>query len=154
VRALRSLAFFKLGLWAGMAGGAMFMKRALPSRGDEDSDEVDLVAVFDGVDLKSRAKSFRGGSMLAWFGGIAVDFRDAELAPGARLSVRTLCGGIALKTPPGWRIESSVKALFGGVDIPTPAGDDTAARMLKLEGMAVFGGVAVSAKADAATADR
>jgi hypothetical protein len=152
VRAFRSVLIFKLGAWVGMAAAAAFVRRAMPSRGDEESDELSLVAVFDGIDLKSRAKAFKGGSMLAWFGGIAVDLRDAELAPGARLSVQTLFGGIAIKTPPSWRIESRVKALAGGVEARTPAQDDQAAPVLTLDGLALFGGVAAGAKADDAAA--
>ena len=143
MRAIRSLLIFKLGVWTGMMAAAAFAKRALPSQGDEDSDELALVAIFDGVVLKSRAKAFTGGSMLAWFGGIEVDLRDAELAPDARLSVRTLFGGIDIKTPPNWRVESSVKALAGGVDAPTPTQDADDAPVLTLEGLALFGGVAV-----------
>jgi hypothetical protein len=150
MRRLRSVVIFELGVWAGIAAAAAFVKRAFPSRGDEDSDEVALVAVFDGIELKSRAKAFKGGSMLAWFGGIAVDLRDAELAPDARLSVRTLFGGIAIKTPPGWRLESRVRTVAGGVDARTPAEGDEAAPVLSLDGVALFGGVAVGAKADAA----
>ena len=130
-----------------MMAAAAFAKRALPSQGDEDSDELALVAIYDGIVLKSRAKAFTGGSMLAWFGGIDVDLRDAELAPAARLNVRTLFGGIDIKTPPSWRVESSVKALAGGVDAPTPTDDAADAPVLNLEGMALFGGIAVSAKA-------
>ena len=43
-----------------------------------------------------------------------------------------------------------MKVLFGGVDTRTPARDDQEAPVLTLEGMAVLGGVAVGAKADAA----
>ena len=152
MRLFRSLLIFKLGVWAGMVTAAAFVKRAVPSRGDEESDELSLVAVFDGIDLRSRAKAFKGGSMLAWWGGIAVDLREAELAPGARLSVHTLFGGIAIKTPPSWRVESSVKALAGGVDAATPAQDDRDAPVLTVEGMALFGGIAVGSEADAAAA--
>src|SRR5881394_1850156 len=105
MRLIRLLLVFKLGAWTGMMIAAVFAKRALPSRGDEDSDELALVAVFDGIELKSRAKAFKGGSMLAWFGGISVDLREAALAPDAQLSVRTLFGGIEIKTPPEWRVE-------------------------------------------------
>jgi hypothetical protein len=147
MRALRTLLVFKLGVWAGVATAAAFVRRAVPSRGDEYSDEVALVAVFDGIDLKSRARAFKGGSMLAWLGGIAVDLRDAELAPDARLSVNTLFGGIAIRTPPGWRIESTTKALFGGVDARSPDGVEPDAPVLTLDGLAVFGGVAVNAEA-------
>src|SRR5690349_19413715 len=121
MRAIRSLLLFKLGFWSGLTAAALFAKKALPSRGDEDSDEVALVAIFDGIQLKSRCKAFRGGSMLAWWGGIAVDLREAELAPDAHLSVRTLFGGIAIRTPPTWRVESSVKALAGGTETRTYA---------------------------------
>jgi hypothetical protein len=151
MRVIRSLLTFKLGVWVGMWAAAAFVKRAVPSRGDEGSDEVSLVAVFDGIGLESRATAFRGGSMLAWFGGIELDLREAELAPGARLSVRTLFGGIEITTPPSWRIASNVKALAGGVDARTPAQDDPEAPLLTIDGMAVFGGVAVAAKADEAT---
>jgi hypothetical protein len=122
------------------------VKRALPSRGDEESDELSLVAIRDGIELKSRAKAFKGGSMLAWFGGISVDLREAQLAPGAQLAVHTLFGGIALDVPPEWRIESSAKAISGGVDLRTPAGDDPDAPVLLLDGLAVFGGVAIGAR--------
>src|SRR5829696_8827973 len=123
MRLLSRLVTFKLGAWVGMAAAAAFVRRAVPSRGDEESDELALVAAFDGIELESRAKAFRGGSMLAWFGGIEVDLTNAELAPGAHLSVHTLFGGIAIKAPPSWRVESKVKALGGGVDARTPAAE-------------------------------
>lgn len=84
MRPLRGLLLFKLGAWVGMMAAAAFVRRAVPSHGDEESDELGLVAVLNGIELKSRARAFRGGSMLAWFGGIAVDLREVELAPGAR----------------------------------------------------------------------
>jgi hypothetical protein len=123
------------------------VKRAVPSVGDEDSDQVSLVAIFDGVQLKSRAKAFRGGSAFAWFGGVEVDLREAELAPDARLSLNTLFGGIAVRVPPGWRVESDLNALVGGVDARGLA-EEPDAPVLRLDGLAVFGGIAVGAKAE------
>ena len=146
-RLLRTLFLLEVGAWLGMITTAAFVKRALPSRGDEESDEVSLVAVLDGIDLKSRAASFRGGSMFAWLGGIAVDLREAQLAPDAHLKVNTLFGGIAVRIPAGWQVESRVKALFGGVDVKALGANDPAAPTLTLEGMALFGGIAVGAKA-------
>ena|SRR5438034_4831926 len=57
MRRLRGFTLFTLGAWAGMIGAAAFVRRAVPSRGDEESDELGLVAVFDGIDLKSQAKA-------------------------------------------------------------------------------------------------
>jgi hypothetical protein len=130
-----------------MAIAAAFVKRAVPSYGDEETNEVSLVAIFDGIDLKSRASAFRGGSMLSWFGGIAVDLREAQLAPGARLKVHAMFGGIAIRIPEGWRVESNAKAILGGVDTRTIGADDPDAPTLTLDGFAAFGGVAVGTKA-------
>ena len=146
MRPLRGLLLVKLGAWAGMMAAAAYVRRAVPSFGDEESDELRLVAVFDGITLKNRAKSFTGGSVLAWFGGIELDLREAELAPDARLSLHTLFGGIEIKTPPGWRLKSHMNAFAGGVDTRTPSQDDPNAPVLNLAGTALFGGIAVGAK--------
>ena len=143
---LRRLLLVKLGALLGMIAAAAFFKRVVRSRGDEESDELALVAILDGVELRNRAKAFTGGSMLAWFGGIDVDLSEAELADGARLSVNALFGGIDITAPPGWRIEADVKAFAGGIDTPDPP-DDPAAPVLALDGMAVFGGIDVNTAA-------
>jgi len=143
MRPLRGVLLVKLGFWAGMMAAAAFVRRAVPSRGDEESDELRLVAVFNGITLESRARAFTGGSMLAWYGGIDVDLRKVELAPDARLSLHTLFGGIAIKTPPGWRVKSEMSAFAGGVDTRTSSQDDPDAPVLTLSGTALFGGIAV-----------
>jgi len=146
MRLFRALGLTTLGAFAGFAAAAAFVQRVLPSRGDAESDEVGLVAIFDGAALKSRASAFRGGSMLAWFGGVAVDLRDAQLAPEAHLSVHSLFGGIAIRIPPGWRVDSNVKAFGGGVAIGVPEPEDAAAPTLTLDGFSLFGGIAVGAR--------
>ncbi len=150
MRLFRGLVLFKLGFLAGMVGSAVLLKRVLPSHGDEDSDEVELVAIVEGVELKSRAKAFRGGSMFSWLGGIAVDLREAQLAPDAHLDVHSAFGGIAIRVPMGWRVESNVKAIMGGVAIGVPEPESADAPTLRLDGFSVFGGIAVGAKAPAA----
>jgi hypothetical protein len=135
-----------LGAFAGLMAAAAFAKRAVPSRGDEESDELGLVAIYDGIELKSRAKAFRGGSMFAWFGGIAVDLREATLAPEARLSVHTFFGGVAVRVPPSWRIESSMRAIAGGVDVRGAEPESSDAPTLLVDGFALFGGISLGAR--------
>ena len=150
---MRRLGLFLFGFYAGLIAAAALVRRALPSRGDEESDEVALMAILNGVELKSRAQSFRGGSMLAWFGGVAVDLREAQLAPEAHLSVSAIFGGIAIRVPPGWRVESNVRAFAGGVEISVPEPEDPNAPTLRIEGMAGFGGVAIGVKSTDAAAE-
>jgi hypothetical protein len=145
MRPFRALGLLALGGWFGFMGAAAVAKRAIPSRGDEDSDEVGLVAIMDGIELKSRAKDFRGGSMLAWFGGIAVDLREATLASDVRLSTHALFGGIAVRVPPDTRIESDAKSVLGGVAVKKAEVQAVGAPTLTLEGFALFGGISVSA---------
>jgi hypothetical protein len=145
VRLIRAIGLLGAGAFAGFAAAAALLRRALPSRGDEQSDDVALAAIFNGIELASRAEAFRGGSMLAWFGGIAVDLRDAALAPDARLSLTTVFGGIAIRVPPGWRVESELRALAGGVSVDVPDPEDEQARRLVLDGVALLGGIDVRA---------
>jgi Cell wall-active antibiotics response 4TMS YvqF len=147
MRFLRTLILAKLAFYGGIVAAAAFAKRALPSRGDAESDEVGLVAILGGVELESRSQAFRGGSMLAWMGGIEADLRGVQLAPTAHLTVHTLMGGIEITVPEGWRVESSTRALAGGVQVDVPEPADPAAPMLTLDGLAAFGGVEVRARA-------
>jgi len=147
VRLLRAIGLVIAGFWAGVMASAALMKRVLRSRGDAESDEVALVAIFDGIDLESRASAFRGGSMFAWFGGISSDLRAAKLSSdGAHLDLHALNGGIAITIPEGWRVRSSMRAVAGGVDARAPDPELADAPTLTLDGFALFGGVSVSAK--------
>jgi hypothetical protein len=144
---VRVLALTVLGAVGGLVAAAAFVKRAVPSRGDEESNDVALVAVFDGVELKSRASAFAGGSILAWFGGVSVDLRQATLAPAAHLSVHCLFGGVAIRVPPGWRVESRLHALGGGIGVRPSEPESADTPTLTLEGFALFGGIAVGGRA-------
>ena len=146
MRVAGRIVIFVVGLFAGFMAAAAVVKRAVPSRGGAESDEVALMAVFDGAKLHSEAKAFRGGSMVAWFGGVDADLRAAELASGARLTVGALFGGIQLIVPESWRIETSIKAVAGGYDVGGEDPPDPDAPLLVVDGYALCGGVAVSRK--------
>ncbi len=67
---------------------------------DEDADELDIAAIFDGLEARSRATSFRGGEILVWYGGGTLDLREATLDPaGATLRVRAIFGGLEVIVP-------------------------------------------------------
>jgi len=146
MRPIRAAALTTLGGFLGLIAAAAIAKRAVPSRGDEESDELALAAILDGIELKSRARAFRGGSVLAWFGGVDLDLSEATLAADARLSVHALFGGVSIRVPAGWRLDSSLKALAGGADVRAAETESPDAPTLTLDGFAVFGGVAVGTR--------
>ncbi len=149
MRVVGKLGILVFGLFGGFMAAAAVVKRAIRSRGGTESDEVTLMAVFDGAKLRSEAKEFRGGSMVAWYGGVDADLRKATLAPDARLSLTALFGGIQLIVPPEWRIEPDIRAIAGGYDVSGTDPDDPDAPLLRLEGRALCGGIAVSRKPSA-----
>ena len=146
MRPFRAFTLTTVGAFAGFLAAASLVKRAVPSRGGEESDEIALVAIFDGVDLKSRASAFVGGSVLAWFGGVALDLRDAIPEPDARLTVHALFGGVAVRVPPGWRLVSNLSSFAGGADVREGAIESPDAPTLTIDGRALFGGIAVGAR--------
>jgi hypothetical protein len=135
--------------YAVMAAIALLLRRLIPSLGDEESDEIALAAVGTGIDLRSRAPSFRGGSARAIMGGLDLDLRAATLDPaGGRLVVRAIMGGVQVTVPDTWRLEPApALVLLGGVDLPRveEAGDPDGPA-LELIVLAALGGVQVSVR--------
>jgi hypothetical protein len=143
-RLLRALFLLVAGTAAGFAGAAAMVRGWLPSRGDATSDDIALVAIFDGIELESHAAAFRGGTILAWYGGVSLDLRAATLAPGASLEIRAAFGGVTIAVPPTWRVDGSGTGFAGGVSVPTTSPLDPEAPTLVVHATSIFGGVAVT----------
>jgi hypothetical protein len=142
LKLIRSVLLLLAGAVAGFAGAAAFMRHAVASEGNEDSDELALVAIFNGIEMANRSATFRGGSVLAWFGGVSLDLRDATLAPGAHVDVRAMFGGVAIRVPPTWRIEAHGTAVAGNSAAAEP--DDPEAPILVVNVVAALGGASIT----------
>jgi hypothetical protein len=122
---------------------AAIAKRRLEPVGDETADEVSLVTIFDGATFLGRAPSFRGGSVLCWYGGLDVDLRSATLDPaGAELRVVSLFGGTRVIVPDGWRVRVRPVGIFGAATDET-AGQDAPGPAIHIQAIAVFGAIQV-----------
>jgi predicted membrane protein len=147
----RLLAVLTAGMVASMvvaAIAAVSAKRHLVPVDDPEADEVQLVAIFDQLAFRSDARSFRGGTVDCWFGGGAVDLRDATLDPaGATLRMRTIFGGGQIVVPESWRVVNDIVVVAGGVADTRPPVDRSAdAPELRLEGVAAFGGFVITSE--------
>ncbi len=127
---------------------AAVAKRSVVSEGGPASDQLALAAIFDSVDLESHSTSFRGGSLLCWFGGGTVDLRGATLDPaGARLTIRAIFGGGLLVVPDDWQVDLKVIGIMGGVgDSRDVRGRPADAPRLIVDGFAFFGGFGISSR--------
>jgi hypothetical protein len=129
---------------------AAMRKRDARDEGGESSDEVRIGAYFEGRQFTSHATSFRAGTFESWYSGLDVDLRDATLDPaGATIAVKAFFSGVRVVVPEGWRIELHPRAIAGGVTDDTDGGT-IGGPLLTVQASAVFGGVQVTTRAEAA----
>ncbi len=111
-------------------------------------DSTTVVAVFGGSQRTGLWNPPAHVRSVAVFGGVDLDFRQAELAPGSLTHVHCFAtfGGVSICVPPTVNLVTQGLGIFGGF-----AGKnrqvDPAAPTVKVTGLAVFGGVDVRVKA-------
>lgn len=143
---LKSILKFWLFILLGSMAAAIVAKRKLPVVDDPNGDEVKLVAIFDGADLRSNASAFRGGSAIAGFGGIVLDLRRAQASPdGAHLDLNSVFGGIEVVVPDTWHVSGHGIGVAGGFALARDKDDPTEGQpRISVNARAIFGGVAVA----------
>ena len=130
-------------------GTALAAKFLLESNAEPHTEEIDLVAIFEGKELVSTADPFYGGKLTAMFGGILLDLRRATPAPtGIHLDVAVLAGGVSLVVPEGWRVKASdgLRVMGGGFDDSTKTTADTDAPTITIRGLIAAGGLQATTK--------
>lgn len=127
------------------------------SKGEEPGEALDAFVIFGALERAATSKSFRGGEASAVFGGINLDLRRAELAPGPqRLKLFALFGGIEVYVPGNWEVAVEGTPILGSVEdtrknIPNPQptteelSSPGPAGRLVVDGFAMFGGIEVKA---------
>ncbi|HXI39022.1 MAG TPA: DUF5668 domain-containing protein [Bryobacteraceae bacterium] len=117
--------------------------------GDASSDNtVQAWATFTGLKRRIDAQNFQGGELLAVFGGIEVDLRNAKIASDkeAIIDVNATFGGIEIKVPDTWLVIVRGQGIFGGYEdktIPPRPQEGVTPPRLVITGFAVFGGISV-----------
>lgn len=128
---------------------ALQVKRRLGPDTDESADVLVASAVFGPLAYRSSARRFRGGQLELWYGGGVLDLRDAVLDPGgATLHVRAVFGGGQILVPADWKVVSAVRGLGGLSDVRPPRGHVAGAPELAIDGLLIFGGIAVMSELD------
>ena len=110
----------------------------------EDNDILDSVNVFGGSHQNIFSKNFKGGDVIAIFGGCDINLTQADFNDTITLDVVAMFGGVKIIVPPGWKVKSEVTAIFGGMDDKRgvgPVAGDGPRRILIIKGVALFGGV-------------
>ncbi len=130
--------------------GSIKARKGAEGRGDLPAGPGTLneVAVFSGVEKRVAGKNFRGGRLVAIFGGIEIDLWQAEMeGDEAVLHVDAMFGGVELRVPDSWIVSSQGQGIFGGYSDSThqrpPSDPSQPQKTLIVRGMALFGGVEI-----------
>lgn len=111
--------------------------------GVDKNDIVDSVSIFGGNHHMVYSKNFKGGDVVAVFGGSDINLTQADFDGVVKMDIVAIFGGVKIVIPPGWEVKSEVTAIFGGIDdrrtLGVPAADPR--KILIIEGVAMFGGV-------------
>jgi predicted membrane protein len=121
-----------------------WFKNTLKTGGTES--ELDYTLVFSGVKRRVTSPNFKGGKIVAVFGGFNLDLRKAEIdGQEAEIHADAVFGGGEIRVPESWRVSVRTASIFGAfVDETRPPVDEgPATKRLLITGSAVFGGVNV-----------
>ncbi len=130
--------------------GVLLLIRALEGRrqmpvGSAQS-RMNQWVIFGGNKIRNDSKEFRGGELLAVFGGHEVDLTKAEMVEEeVVLTTTAIFGGVELRVPEHWRVVPKVMPLLGAFDDKTYYRNPETAQEKRLivKGMTLFGGVEI-----------
>ncbi len=86
---------------------------------------------------------------VAFMGGVDLDFREARMGPGVtEVSAFAVMGGVDIIVPPDLQVESSGIGIMGGFECSDEvrAGHDPDAPILRINGLAMMGGVEIKVR--------
>jgi predicted membrane protein len=119
-------------LWGGVASGEI------------SEDFIKASAIFGGADRTVTSTGFKGGDIIALFGGVDLDLtRAVPSSEGCNLTLTAIFGGIEVKVPKDWQVSVSGTPIFGGIENKTTAGVEKAVGKIHCSCTVAFGGVEI-----------
>jgi predicted membrane protein len=124
----------------------ILLPKGRPGRSDSSiqTDMIDTVAIFGGTDLTVTSQSFKGGQATALFGAVEIDMRDARLNEGgATIHASAFFGGIDIKVPEGWQVETEGTPIFAALENKCKGTVPEDAPKLLIKASAIFAGIEI-----------
>jgi hypothetical protein len=126
---------------------ALVVRRQVPAFGDEDDAVFSVVAAMDGAVFDAKSPMLVEARATAFMGGIELNLVEADLSPGAYLTLRAVMGGIDVVVPSHWRVEVMGRAVMGGIgNVTDPDMGPVDAPLLLIDALAVMGGIEIHAE--------
>lgn len=109
----------------------------------EDSRESMITSIFSGNHTIIDSKDFKQTDILCIFGGVELDFRNAEIHEEAFVEINCIFGGVEIKVPDDWEIRFSGTPILGGFEDKTyrKTNSDLIKPVLNIYYTVIFGGI-------------
>lgn len=110
-----------------------------------DTNQINDFVIFGAKEERFNCDDFQGGSATALFGAIEIDLTDCKMKSYAELELTAVFGGIELRVPEEWQVQTNGMPFLGGMDNHTRKkidGNDVRP-LLNVRYTAAFGGVEV-----------
>ena len=120
-------------------------KKAKELRNDDKMDSQ--MAIFSGNDRVYANEEFSGSNMMAVFGGVDLDLRNAFFRKDTLIRAFCLFGGITIKVPKDVRIKVKSGFIFGGVTDERKNNSEKIEYTIYIDAMGGFGGVSIDDEA-------
>jgi predicted membrane protein len=114
------------------------------TKGVISEDVFRKILIFSGIDAKLISKNFKDAEVVTIFGGGNIDMSEVKTKEsGIDMDLVAIFGGIKIKIPKDWKIESEGVGMFGGFKDNTDAPSKPSVTV-HLKGAAIFGGIEVA----------
>jgi hypothetical protein len=139
-----------LGLWPILitaAGVTLVMQAIRPAAKDAASSRAGTfraIGVMGGSARTVSGDPFVGGDAFAVMGAADVTISSASAVSGAVIDVLAFWGGVEIKVPRGWNVESRVTPILGAFVNNTAAATSADAPHVLVRGSAIMGGVEIN----------
>lgn len=110
----------------------------------DPTDNPSYNAVLSSIETRNTSSNFSGAHIVAFWGGVDLDLRDAVVTHDITVYVTAVMGGVDILAPRNVRVNLSRTAVLGGVDCRAyTLGADSGAPVVNFVCTAVLGGIDV-----------
>ena len=140
-----------------MIGITIIVKSLIHSKNDEevakkvkdlgDGKTMDLqMAIFSGSDRVYKDEVFAGSNIVAIFGGVNLDLRNAKFEKDTVIKAFALFGGIDIAVPDDVKVKIKSGFIFGGFSDDRKIATEKGKHTIYIDAAGGFGGVSVDDK--------
>jgi predicted membrane protein len=110
---------------------------------DSSEEVLDDTTFMGGIKKNILTKNFKGGEVVAVFGGTELNLLQADFENTATLEITCVFAGVKLIVPANWEVNSELVSAFGSVEDKRPVQPKTEGpvKTLVLKGTVFFGGI-------------